>query len=102
MQHSKEEIFHPGQDYGCTVAAYETPADVVNSRQMKARGAFIEIKHPEAGKLKYPSLPFHLSEATPTVRRAAPLLGEHNEEIYDKWLGYGVEELVRLRAAAII
>jgi crotonobetainyl-CoA:carnitine CoA-transferase CaiB-like acyl-CoA transferase len=41
--------------------------------------------------------------ATPwEVKRRAPLLGEHNEEVYCRALGYKREELVRMKQAGVI
>ena len=48
----------------------------------------------------YPGAPAKLSE-TPWQAGRAPLLGEHNEEIYGR-LGHTKEELVRLREEGVI
>ena len=75
--------------------------EVLEDPQNEARGFFMEIDHPVAGKLKYPRPPFHMPESPwPPVR--APLLGEHNQEIYFQRLGYSKEDLVRLRELNII
>ncbi|MBE0481716.1 MAG: CoA transferase, partial [Dehalococcoidia bacterium] len=58
--------------------------------------------HPSAGALKYPGAPYKLSRTPWKLRQGAPLLGQHNEEIYCKRLGYSREELVRLRKAGAI
>jgi crotonobetainyl-CoA:carnitine CoA-transferase CaiB-like acyl-CoA transferase len=36
------------------------------------------------------------------IRRRAPLIGEHNEEIYKKELGLSAEELMVLKQSGII
>jgi crotonobetainyl-CoA:carnitine CoA-transferase CaiB-like acyl-CoA transferase len=79
-----------------------TTEDLVKSEQMKAREFFVPIKHPAAGKLEYPSAPYKLSETPWQVDRPAPLLGEHNEEIYCKRLAYSKEYLSRLKATGVI
>ncbi|GAI97702.1 unnamed protein product, partial [marine sediment metagenome] len=65
------------------------------------REFFIEISHPVAGNLLYPGAPFRMSE-TPWQTGRAPLLGEHNEEIYCQRLGYSREDLVKLREGGVI
>jgi crotonobetainyl-CoA:carnitine CoA-transferase CaiB-like acyl-CoA transferase len=54
------------------------------------------------GKVKCPSGAYRFSGTPWRVARFAPLLGEHNEEIYHNRLGYPKEELVRMRGAGII
>ena len=54
--------------------------EVLDDRQLAHRGLFTEIDHPDAGPLKYPTVPFHMSRTKPQFRRA-PLLGEHTSEV---------------------
>ena len=102
LQHTRDEIYHRGQSFGSPVGPVNSAADVFNSPQIKERGFFVEIEHPEAGKLSYPSASYKLSETPWRVCRAAPLLGEHNKEIYGERLGYTSEELDDMKAAGVI
>jgi crotonobetainyl-CoA:carnitine CoA-transferase CaiB-like acyl-CoA transferase len=102
MNHTQEEIYHRGQALGLTVSPVTSAEEVVNSRQLEARGFFVEVNHPEAGKIKQPSVPYQLSETPWALDRPAPLLGQHNEEIYCQRLGYSKQDLVKLREAGII
>ena len=99
---TKEEIYHPAQKLGSTVTPVMTAQEVVDSRQSEARGFFSEIDHLEAGKFRYPGSPFLFSRTPPAVVKAAPLLGEHNEEIYIGRLGYDQRELVMMMQAGVI
>jgi crotonobetainyl-CoA:carnitine CoA-transferase CaiB-like acyl-CoA transferase len=78
-----------------------TVRDLLKAPRLKARGFFQEIDHPIAGRLIYPGPPFR-SEAMPWQAVRAPLLGEHNEEVYCGELELSREELVVLRASGII
>ncbi len=100
--YKKEELFHQLQENALAAAPVNTSEDLVNSAQMEARGFFAEVEHPEAGKLKYPTVPYKFSETPSKVERAAPLLGQHNESVYCGWLGYSKEELVKLKESGII
>ena len=102
VNHTKEEIYHEAQKRGVPCGMVLTPEGVVNSEQIKARGFMLEVEHPVAGKLQYPSVPYRFSETPVKLERAAPLLGEHNEEIYINRLGYSREDLVRLKGAGIV
>lgn len=102
MNHTKEEIFHQGQALACPVASVRSAEDIVDCEQMKGRNFFVEVDHPRAGKGKYPSAPYLFSQTPVSVESPAPLLGQHNEEVYCRRLGYSQEELARLRAEGII
>jgi len=78
-----------------------TVQDLLEAPQLRARGFFQEIDHPAAGRQTYPGPPFR-PEAMPWQAARAPLLGEHNEEIYCGELELSREELVVLRASGII
>lgn len=76
--------------------------EVVSSELLASRGFFEEVEHKEAGRVTYPGAPYKLSGTPWTVERPAPLLGEHNEEVYCGGLGYTRQDLVRLRAEGVI
>ena len=98
-----EELYHKAQLAGIPCAVLRSPGELIeHDQQLKAREFFVEIEHPEAGKLTYPSSPYRLSETPWMVERPAPTLGEHNEAVYSELLGYSKEELVKLREAGVI
>ncbi len=100
--HTKYEIYHEGQKAGVATGAYQTPEEIMDSEQLKSRGFFAELDHPEVGRITYPTAPYRFSKTPWHGRRAAPLLGEHNEEIYHKRLGYSKEGLARLRGLGVV
>jgi crotonobetainyl-CoA:carnitine CoA-transferase CaiB-like acyl-CoA transferase len=51
--------------------------EVVEHPQVKARGALVEMDHPQAGKVRMVGVPVRLSETPGAVRTPSPLLGEH-------------------------
>jgi CoA:oxalate CoA-transferase len=102
VNHPKEELYHEGQAAGVPFAMVYTSKDLVDSEHLKARGFFVEIDHPRTGKVKYPSVPYKFSETPCQVKRPAPLLGEHNEEVFVRWLGHPREELAKLGSAGVI
>jgi crotonobetainyl-CoA:carnitine CoA-transferase CaiB-like acyl-CoA transferase len=69
---------------------------------MAARGFFVEVEHAENGKLKYPGVPYRFSGIPREIPMAAPLLGQHNEEIYCGRLGYTKRDLGRLKESGEI
>jgi crotonobetainyl-CoA:carnitine CoA-transferase CaiB-like acyl-CoA transferase len=83
------------------MAAVHGIGDLLESPQLKARGFFQETEHPEAGTLTYPGPQFVMSEVGWSAGRA-PLLGEHNSELYCDEMGMSREDLLRLRAAGAV
>jgi len=101
MELTKDYIFHQGNALGAITSPSPTAEDIVNSEQLEAREFFVEIDHPVVGKFTYPGAPLKMKE-TPFQFGSAPLLGEHNEEVYCKCLGYSKEDLVRLRGMGVV
>ena len=81
-----------------------TPRDLVNDEQLAARGYWVEVDHPELdGKLLYPGAFMRVLGADPLkIKRRAPLIGEHNEEIYRDMLGLKAEDMIILKQGGTI
>ena len=61
----------------------------------------VPLEHPQRGRFAMVGSPLHLS-ASPTTITPAPLLGEHNDEVYGRLLGYSAEELDALKRDGVI
>jgi len=80
-----------------------TTSDLLKSDQLKAREYWVDVEHPELGtKIRYPGPFAKLSETPIQITRRAPLIGEHNEEIYVKELGMSHKEMQTLKKANVI
>ena len=99
-QHPKAWLYHEGQAHGVPLAPYSTPAEVFHSPQQRARGFYVAVDHPQAGRYDYAGLPFQFGETLPQTGRA-PLLGEHNRLIYQE-LGYSPRDIVDLARGGAI
>ena len=95
------EIFLEGQKRKLVVMPVNDVPSLVNDSQLNSRGFWVELNHPVVGKLKYPKGMLY-SDAIGAPTKVAPLLGEDNERIYCKELGYSKEDLAVLRAAGVI
>lgn len=98
---SRAGWFHEAQLWRLPFAMVMGINELPSDPQFQARRFFIEIDHPATGPLIYPGTPFKRSRTQQQSRRA-PLLGEHNTEIYGGVLGYTAQELARLRGMGVI
>lgn len=70
--------------------------EVLENEHVKAREAFVEVEHPEAGTVTL-LRPWIRFSAMPTaIRHAGPAVGEHNEEVFGELLGLDAERLAEL------
>ncbi|MEJ2131986.1 MAG: CoA transferase, partial [Gammaproteobacteria bacterium] len=81
-RHGKEDIYRKAQDAHVPAFPVNTAADLFNSRQLGFRGFFRDVEHPIAGTLPYPGFPYALSNAKLELSRAAPTLGQHDDEVF--------------------
>jgi benzylsuccinate CoA-transferase BbsF subunit len=85
------------QARGIASAVVETSRDVMEDRQLKARGYWREIDHVEMGRITVNLPPFCATEEGRTREPAPPpLLGEHTHEIATGLLGLTESEYTRL------
>lgn len=60
------------------------------------------VEHRAMGRVRVDGLPVHLSETDWRIERAAPLLGQDNDEVYAGILGLTTAEIGDLRADGVI
>ncbi len=70
--------------------------------QLLHRGHWARPLHSEMGRSVYGEVPFRLSRSDGTIRRAAPLLGEHTHEVCTDILGLSPAEIAALEAAQVL
>ena len=99
-EHTREWLYRQGQAMGVPVAPYYTPSEVFHNSHTRERGGFVPVDHPEVGQYEYFATPFRLNGRTGTVERA-PLLGEHNLQVYGS-LGYSAQDVVALARAGAV
>lgn len=102
MTQNKRDITTAAQAVGVFAGPVLDIGEVLEDPHHSERGYFVEIEHPVAGRLRYPGGAFKMQEGGWEVRCPAPLLGQHNQEIYCGRLGYSQADLVRLRALEVI
>jgi len=100
---TKAELFEEALQRGILLAPITTMKDVVESPHLAARDFWQEVEHPELGeKITYPGYPIKTSESFDRCPRRAPLIGEHNREIYEGELGYSKEQLDQRKTYGVI
>ncbi|MDP6347831.1 MAG: CoA transferase, partial [Dehalococcoidia bacterium] len=71
--------------------------------QPRARGFWHKVEHPHLNAtLEYPGHLFLSNTARAEVRGPAPLIGEHNNEVYGSWLGLSRQQIDDLRAQGAV
>ncbi len=98
----KKEAVAQAQACGILGGAILSVADLLSDEHYRGRGAFEAIDHPVAGEAEYAGRQLLLSETPRLPARRAPLLGEHNDEVYFDRLGDDAAALARLRGQGVI
>lgn len=103
MKHTKAELLEGGIERGIMMYPVSNIADMFASRQLSTREFWVDVDHPELEtKLRYPGPFFKSTKTPPAISRRAPLIGEHNSEIYESEMDLSQEELAHLRQTTVI
>ena len=100
---------YPAQEAVDMILAAGVPAGPINTIEQVtkdphiagAREMFVEIEHPVAGKMRITGNQIKMNETPVQFRAAAPLLGQHTQEILAEVLNIDAAEYERLAAEGV-
>lgn len=101
QQYMLNELTEKLDAFGVPVSPINTIEDIFNNDQYRERDNIVEVEHPRLGKIKVPGIVPKFSKTPGAIRRRAPELGEHNNEILEG-LGFTKEDLNRLKEEGVI
>ena len=101
--HTKAELYGEAIKKRIPLFPCSTIEDLRHDEHLNSRGFWTDVYHPELeDTLVYPRPCMLLSESSCEIRRRAPLIGEHNQEVFGEVLGLPKEDLVVLKQAGVI
>ena len=101
-QYDHNEAAEILQEAGVPAAPVLANWEMVSNRHFHARGFYEPMEHPEMGVFPYPGMPWKLSATPGVVRKASPLYGEHNSEVFRGLLALGDDDLAPLYERRVI
>ena len=100
-QRGKFEVMRVLGEAGVPCGAVLDSGDVLANEHLKARGMITSVEHPTRGTFTMPGCAVQLSES-PVEVRPAPLLGQHNTEVYGALLGMTATDLAGLKDEGVL
>lgn len=97
-----QDLYRAAQEHRIPFAPINTMRSLYESEHLRQRKFFVELDQPGVGKLRLPGVPSQYSKSHWAIRRSAPQLGEHNEEVFCGELGLTRERLGELKSAGIV
>jgi crotonobetainyl-CoA:carnitine CoA-transferase CaiB-like acyl-CoA transferase len=102
LSYTRRELLDGAVPRGVSIGPLSSMHDLLEDDNLEARNFWVKINHPELGtEITYPKEFARSSEISFATRFRAPLIGEHNEEVYSN-LGFAKSDLVLLKQAGII
>ena len=93
------ELYEEGQSRRLLIGQVATPADLAENQHLAAREWWLELNQPTTlgrpdAALRFPGPPYRLSETPTSIRRPAPRIGEHNQEVWTAEVGIPAADLL--------
>ncbi len=95
-------LYREGQRRAIPLVPIPSVAEVLEWEQTRARNYFETIDDPELGMIRVPGTPLRLTSHRAEPSRPAPMLGEHNREIFGGRLGLSDSAIDALKEAGTI
>jgi len=100
---TKAELYEEALNENIILAPVATAEDLVESPQLAAREFWEQVEHHDfTNVITYPGAFAKISETPIKIRRRAPLIGEHNEDVYVNELGLSILKLAELEKALVV
>jgi len=91
----KYELMERCQAAGVPAMPVQSTEDrVENDPQLRHRRLHVELEHPLLGSYKMQNAPFNLSASPAANHLPGPLIGQHNQEVFEGLLGLSHKEFV--------
>jgi len=101
--YNRDELLERAQMLRLPYATVRSPEALFDDEQLRARGYFVSVEHPELGRtFRYPGAPYLFNGSPWRVYRRPPLLSEHTSEILRQELGLETDLIAALTAERII
>ncbi len=101
-QHTAREITDRLQARGVAAMPVMNIEDQFLDPHLQERQAYLEVAHPHVGVEWLYGMPWLLGETPGGIRTPAPLLGQHNEYVFQQLLGLSAAEMGQLEEAQVI
>ena len=101
-RHTRYEAMAKAQAQRLPLTAVNPPSAALQDSHFRARGAFVEVEHPVAGRLPYTYAPFRMAVSPAGPVRPAPVLGQHTDLVLGQRLSLTSSDLAELRQQGII
>jgi benzylsuccinate CoA-transferase BbsE subunit len=100
---SAEEVYHAAQERGFTWGAVRAPEALLDDAHLHDRGFWKQVEHKELGRsFIYPGEAAIYNDSPWRISGRAPLIGEHNAEIFCDELGLSRGELSVLAESRVV
>jgi crotonobetainyl-CoA:carnitine CoA-transferase CaiB-like acyl-CoA transferase len=86
IKRTTKELCEAFEAEGIPAGPVMNHVEVFNDPQTLHREMVVETRHSKLGKTKTIGVPVKLSKTPASIRKGAPLLGEHNQEVLSDWL----------------
>jgi crotonobetainyl-CoA:carnitine CoA-transferase CaiB-like acyl-CoA transferase len=102
LRHTRKDLLRGAVSRGVSIGPLSSMRDLLDDECLNARSYWTRIEHPELGAgITYPKEYIRSSLMDFSTRSRAPLIGEHNAEVY-KELGLSTKDLKSLNKNGII
>jgi len=93
------DAYEQGQARRLLIGMVASPADIADDHHLEARHWWLEFDQPTTlgapdAPLKFPGPPYRLSATPTSIRRPAPQIGEHNQEVWVDEVGIPAADLI--------
>lgn len=90
------------QAAGIPAAVSMTNQDLAEDVDLRDGGFHVRLEHPEIGARLHLGIPWQMSDTPCAVRRPAPCLGEHTDDVLRRVVGYDDARIAQLRDAGVL
>jgi len=98
----KAEVLRLLNEAHVPCAPVKTAREVSTDPHLEARGFWVDTNHPRRGKTRVPISAIRLHTGGKSeIRRPAPTLGQHTDDVLRELLAFGADELSRLRSDGV-